>query len=521
MSFLSAFEILGPIMIGPSSSHTAGAARLAQLARSLVEGEIVDVEFVLYNSFASTYEGHGTDRALLAGIMGHGPDDPSIRDAFRIADERGLSYRFTPSDHGEGLAPNSVDMNITTDAGHSMSIHGESMGGGQVVISRIDGVDVDMAGDYNSLFVIHRDVPGVLGALASTLGEHDVNIAFMRSYRTTRGEKAYTIFETDEIPSAESIEEIRSVANVLQATAVEVPGSTPVLPGITVDVNFTSGNQLLERCQEFDLSIGALMRRREEQLTDTEITAQRMKRVLEVMREETMAPIYDPQRSMGGLIGGEAQAVFMSRGTDLEIAGEAITRAISYAMATLERSATMGLIVASPTAGASGVVPGAILGVADTRDIEDDIIIQALFTCCAVGYLIATNAFVSGARGGCQAETGSASAMAAAGLVEMLGGTPEQALHAASLALANMLGLVCDPIRGLVESPCQTRNAGAATNAITSAQLALAGVTSVVPFDEVVQAMYDVGRAMPSTLRETAKGGLAVAPSVCQGCSLD
>jgi L-serine dehydratase len=173
----------------------------------------------------------------------------------------------------------------------------------------------------------------------------------------------------------------------------------------------------------------------------------------------------------------------------------------------------MGRIVAAPTAGASGVLPGVLFSLAETHQLAEDQLVEGLFTAGAVGLVIAKNASLSGAAGGCQAEIGSASAMAAAAAVELVKGSPEQALHAAAIALKNLLGLVCDPVAGLVESPCSKRNAVGTANALVAAEMALAGIESVIPFDEVVAAMYQVGRTLPLTLRETAEGGLAITPT--------
>ena len=173
----------------------------------------------------------------------------------------------------------------------------------------------------------------------------------------------------------------------------------------------------------------------------------------------------------------------------------------------------MGKIVAAPTAGSCGILPGTILSLLEERELPEDIAVMALFTAGAFGMVIATNASIAGAQGGCQAECGSASAMAAAALVEMAGGTPEMCGHACAIAIKNQLGLVCDPIAGLVEVPCVKRNAGGVACAFTAAELALAGIKSVIPVDEVIDAMREVGDAMPCALKETALGGLAATPT--------
>ena len=179
----------------------------------------------------------------------------------------------------------------------------------------------------------------------------------------------------------------------------------------------------------------------------------------------------------------------------------------------------MGLIVAAPTAGSSGIVPGLLLALQEEYGLEDDMVADGLFAASAVGYLAMRNATVSGAVGGCQAEVGVACAMAAAAAVELMGGTPAQSLDAASAALMNLLGLVCDPVGGLVECPCQNRNGAGAANALVCAETALSGIRQLIPFDEMLEAMYAVGRGLPLELRETALGGCAATPSGCRmGC---
>ncbi len=520
MPALSAFEILGPIMVGPSSSHTAGALRCARVAASLMEGQITRVRFTLHNSFAHTYQGHGTDRALVAGILGFDTDDERIRDAFALARERGLTYAFAIAGDNEHLHPNTVDIEMEDDAGMSCSVRGESLGGGRVRVSRVGGVAVDISGDYDTLFVAHRDTPGVLANLTLLLARYGINIAFMRTYRTERGGNAYTVFELDELPPATLLNELRDADAILTATYVRVPGAAPANIPSSSDEFFETAAQLLERCRRLKMNIGAVMAVREAQLTGETEAVSAMKRVLAVMRAETREPIERPRTSLGGLIGGEAQRVALAAGRyAAALTGAVQTQAIARALAVLERSASMGVIVAAPTAGSAGVVPGCVLAVAEHLGLGDAEAGDALFCAAAIGMLLSSNACVAGAEGGCQAEVGSASAMAAAALVQMLGGSPAQALDAASLALANLLGLVCDPVGGLVEVPCQTRNAIGVANAFSAAQLALSGISSLVPFDEMARTMLEVGRALPASLRETARGGIAQAPSAQAACS--
>ena len=285
-------------------------------------------------------------------------------------------------------------------------------------------------------------------------------------------------------------------------------------------MDFKNAKELLALCQEKKLPISEVMRQREILLGETtaEIVDQRMDRVLEIMKDAAFSPIKDPVISMGGLIGGEARRLCEFHDLGKSLCGDVLGKGITYAMATLETNASMGLIVASPTAGSAGIVPGMMLALQEVYGFSDKKIRQALFNAGAIGYLAMRNATVAGAVGGCQAEVGIASAMAASAAVELLGGTPLQCTYAASTVLMNMLGLVCDPVGGLVEYPCQNRNAAGAAVALTSAEMALAGVPQLIPLDEMIAVMYNVGRRIPAELRETALGGCAIAPSACEAC---
>lgn len=238
-----------------------------------------------------------------------------------------------------------------------------------------------------------------------------------------------------------------------------------------------------------------------------------MEKVLNVMLEAAKNALEVEIPSVSGLSGGDAKKHEGYRKIGRTICGDVVNKALARALSCSEVNAAMGRIVAAPTAGASGIIPAAIITAGENIEADNKLMIDALFTASGVGQIIAKNATLSGAEGGCQAECGSASAMAAAALVEMYGGTPEMAFDAAAMALKSKLGLVCDPVAGLVEIPCIKRNATGAVEAMVCADMALAGVKSKIPFDEVVEAMYRIGKTLPTQLRETALGGLAITPT--------
>lgn len=246
---------------------------------------------------------------------------------------------------------------------------------------------------------------------------------------------------------------------------------------------------------------------------DAAIIRERMSGHLAVMREAVALGMTGTVHSRSGLVGGDAALIGAGHGGPLD--GLA-ARAIASAVAVAEVNASMGRVVAAPTGGASGVLPGVLLTLADERGLSDDEIVDALLAAGAIGAVIAARTNLSGAAAGCQAEIGAAAAMAAGAATELLGGSPEQCGHAASLALQGMLGLVCDPVGGLVEVPCVARNATGTAVALSAIQMALSGVRFAIPFDQVAEALASVGRALPVSLRETAAGGLAVTPAARQ-----
>ena len=222
MSFISVFDVLGPNMIGPSSSHTAGAARIGFLAQKMIGGNVVRADFTLYGSFAKTYHGHGTDRALLGGIMGFSTDDMRIRNSFEIAQETGLAYTFTPNEIETEIHPNTVDISMTNKNGQTMTIRGESLGGGKVRIVEINHVQVDFTGEYSAVIVIHQDTPGVAAYITKCLSDRRINIAFMRLFREGKGDIAYTIVESDGRLPEDIVPVIRENPNIHEVMIVQM-----------------------------------------------------------------------------------------------------------------------------------------------------------------------------------------------------------------------------------------------------------------------------------------------------------
>lgn len=278
---------------------------------------------------------------------------------------------------------------------------------------------------------------------------------------------------------------------------------------------YNKATEIIEQTKEENCRISDIVLKNEcklEEASEQQIR-DRIRKVLRVMQEASESAVKKETTSISGLIGGNAVKADKYRAAGNTVCGDTVNKAMARAISSSEVNASMGRIAAMPTAGSNGIVPAAIITAAEKLGLGEEDMIDALLTASGVGQIIKKNATLSGAEGGCQAECGAAAAMAAAAIVEMYGGTPEMAFHAAAIALKSVLGLVCDPVAGLVDVPCSKRNASGVVNAMASADMALAGITSVIPFDEVVDAMYKIGKVMPAALKETALGGLAATPT--------
>lgn len=279
---------------------------------------------------------------------------------------------------------------------------------------------------------------------------------------------------------------------------------------------FKTTRELLVLIERHQLSLADLTLQAEAELQETsvEILQERMLDYYRRMKESVQRGLQITERSRSGLSGGDSKRMLEhSAGGQVSVLGPIFERSIAYALAVLETNAAFGRIVATPTAGSAGICPACLLTWQEVREVDDAVVSKALFTAAGIGKIIGSGACFSGAQGGCQAEVGSACCMAAAAICELDGGTPQQAINAAALALQNTLGLICDPIGGYVEAPCMIRNGLYGIHAFGASALSLAGVSSIVPFDEVVGALREVGNKMPRIYKETSEGGLATTPT--------
>ena len=449
------------------------------MARKLFGEQPERAVFTLYGSFAATGSGHGTDKALVAGILELATDDPRVADAFALAKAAGVQVDIVWDTTTEVARPNTVDIRCESREGRTLEMRGVSIGGGAAVIRRINGIDVDITGERTSVVVHQRDERGVLAHIAGVLADCGINIANANLHRTAKRGDAYTVLETDSAVDASVRELLMDHPDIINARVVPATcaGDGEEVP-VPEDAeerfarwDYASGEELLALCEREHVTIAQAFRAREEALcakqgTEAGIDAY-LDRVLEVMGNAATEPLGNPQPSVGGLIGGEAaklRAALEDADPRHRLVDPLAARAAQYALATLETNGRMGVIVATPTAGSAGVLPGVLLALRDERGFSHDQLREGILTAAGLGYLIARNASVSGAEGGCQAEVGSAAAMAAAAAVTLAGGAPDRCLAAGANVMMSLLGLVCDPVGGLVEVPCQKRNATAASS---------------------------------------------------------
>lgn len=443
MSISSIFEIIGPVMIGPSSSHTGGAYRMGIKARTLLKEEPVQIRIVLYNSYARTCQGHKTHVAILSGCLGFGPTDHRIIGSFEYASNSNirviLSYSFD-----ESLHPNTADIELTSTSGRSLRLRAISIGGGAIQVQEVaESHSSDRGGFYpverkNEDFTGIEDIPVICGleSFSELLGEAE-----------NKGISLSEIILNQESRAAGALEE-----------------------------------DILAKVSE----------------------------ILNVMKKAINRGVKGNVSTLGGLSGKDASLISDRKGSKQVLRDPAFSKTLAYALAVNEVNASMGVVAAAPTGGACGVLPAVLLAMAESHNLEEENIIRALVTAGGIGARIAKKTSLSASVAGCQVEVGVAVAMASGALVELLGGTPREAIEASAIGLKSYLGLACDAIAGLVEVPCIKRNAIGGSASLAAAQMALLGIKSQVPMDEVVWALADIGSKMPLCFRDTVSAGLAL-----------
>ena len=492
-------------MIGPSSSHTAGMARIGKMAHQIIgAADPVSVGLTLSPKLKSTYVGHRTDAALIGGAIGLSESDPKLRQAIETAHEQGIatSVDFLP----EGKYPqNTALLTIRCKDGRIGTVLGTSIGGGSIEITAVDDVPLRIDADAFHLIVWSQ----------SALDAGAVPAADLQSGKNEAGFVSCLTFSCE--PAEDVIKALQATPGVERVNLVR-----PVLAyGVT-----------LKTAKVSDSCEAACRQAREQGVPLSEIAiAYEMNRsgfTRERVRHQMLLHLQQMRTAVAEGLKGQKMLYGLTSGHDgkqlLEaiaqgktISGGIVPEAVARAIGVMEYNGAMGCVVAAPTAGSSGIVPGSMTMVQDHYHFSDDQIIDALFVAGLMGVIMAArNVSFSGSVGGCQGEVGVSSAIAAAALTSLFSKDPEAPPHAMAMCLKNLLGLVCDPIAGPVEVPCIKRNAVGVANAFVSADMALAGIRSFIPPDEVIDALVDVEQRMPTELRSATIGGLACTATGCR-----
>lgn len=492
-------DVVGPVMRGPSSSHSAASVRIGRLARDLCGGspDRVLVEFDTEGSLATTHDSQGSDMGLFGGLLGWAADDARLPDSAAAIAAAGIDLEIRIATLHDPH-PNTYRLTLHKD-GIEHTLVALSTGGGMIEVVELDGTTVSLYGDYAvTLLDVEDDGETTAEVLRAREDIDEVRICGGAPIRVLA--LAQSFVEDADLPAVSRVRRLASVLPVLSRKGLSVPFLHASEMVATAD---PKTRKLSDFALEYECARGGI--------APDEVLAQ-MQRILEIMRGGVQE----------GLAGTEYQdrilprqshqfAAMLESGKLLD--GGILNQAILYVTALMEVKSSMGVIVAAPTAGSCATFPGTCLAAADTLDAADDATVRAMLSAGLIGVFTATRSSFAAEVGGCQAETGAGAAMAAAALVELAGGNAAQGLSAASHALQNVLGLVCDPIANRVEAPCLGRNVAGAANGLACANIALAGYDHLIPLDEVLDAHREISENMARELRCTALGGLSITPT--------
>lgn len=508
MKAISLFnDVLGPVMRGPSSSHTAAPFFIGRLARALLGDEPAAATFTFDpgGSFGQVYHQQASDLGFAAGLMGWSITDERFGQALELAVERGLEIRFAVEPLARADHPNTVDIQLRGHSGKELHLVAKSIGGGALIVDEIDGWSVDLTGDAHDLLVL---VDSLTGAAIVELLDTDSE-ALEPVRRQTSGDEVYLHSRRRSPLPDQALNRLAETPGVQRIWSA--PPVCFVQQGAPL---FANALEMVALAEQRGLSLGQVALAYESVLlglSEAQVLAEGVRR-FEVMRAAVHRGLGSPLPSMQ-LLRPSAGQIYGAEATGSLAVGGLHTRAAARAMAVMHVNGGSGVVCAAPTAGSAGTLPGVLVTLFEELGLNQEDTARALLAAAAVGLILAVRATFAAEVAGCQVEIGAAGAMAAAAVVEAAGGTAQQACDAAAISFQNTMGSVCDLVQGIVEIPCHTRNAVAASSAFVCADLILGGYDNPIPLDETIDAVYAVGKMLPRELKVTALGGLALAPS--------
>ncbi len=494
-------DVIGPVMRGPSSSHCAASLRIARLCRDLMGGDIrnILIEFDPNGSLATTHKDQGSDMGLFGGFLGWNADDERLPDAEKYINDAGISVAIEILDIGASH-PNTYKITLSNEK-ETRRLTAISTGGGMIEVIEIDGAKVSQAGDFFVSLIYCRDAGEIVPFLESNI-EFDEIVVHNGDHQfiEIKSQKFYDDEVLDELLALESvlfIKQLNPVLPVLSRKNLQVPFITCEE---MLAYNKSKDLQLWELAVHYESARGAISHRE---------VFEKMRSIVRIMDNAIRIGLKGTKYS-DRILGSQSLQLREQLGNNRLIGGDANNTIIMYVSAMMEVKSSMGVIVAAPTAGSCGALPGAVIGTAESLNLAEDEVVKAMLAAGMIGVFVAAHATFAAEVGGCMAETGAGAGMAAAAIVGMANGTLTQAIGAASLALQNSLGLICDPIGNRVEAPCLGRNVLAATNAVSCSNMALSNYDHLIPLDEVIETMQAVGNQIHHTLRCTNLGGLSI-----------
>jgi len=499
-------DVIGPVMRGPSSSHCAAALRIGRIARDLMDGQVEEVLIQIdpNGSLATTHKSHGSDLGLFAGLLGWDVTDERLPDSEQEVKKAGIKTKIEITDINASH-PNTYKLTLKNSQ-EEHKIKAISSGGGIIEILEINGIKISIFGDYFETLLLHEsDDESIVEYLKKNIIFDEIN--FFKATETSIIEiKSQKMLENNiikEFTSKYKLQSIKQISPVL-----------PILSRKNVKVPFTTCKQMMKYNKDKNLDLWELALQYESvrgNITKDEVF-QKMREIALIMKSSIQHGLKGTEykdRILGYQSGKFEEQMKNNRLLD----GGILNRIILYTTTMMEVKSSMGIIVAAPTAGSCGTLPGTVIGTGGYLNLSCEEMTKAMLAAGMIGVLIATRTTFAAEVCGCQAECGAASGMAAAALVSLAQGTTKQAVDAASVALQNSLGMICDPVANRVEVPCLGKNVMAASNALVCANMALANFDVVIPLDEVIDTMDKVGKSLPHELRCTALGGLSITKS--------
>lgn len=500
-------NVLGPVMRGPSSSHTAAALRIGCIARQLL-GESPSEALFIFDpdgSLATTYLGQGSAMGLAGGLTGLSVADPLLSNWNTICEKSGLSLNFKIEKYG-AVHPNTYKGSVKGQKGASITFTAISTGGGAVLFTEVNETPVSFDGSGHEIIAQIRNFAGREFILKTLKTKADNTIVIRESADFIHLHSTGSLTGKSGLTGLRKSKDIGWICSCAPVMPVVMNHDPRVSFKDIYDfagIVTAKGGRLSDYAIEYEASVGKI-RKNEILKLSTEY--------LIVIRESILTGLKGTSWS-DRILHSQSPLIRKAAKAGTLIPDNLINEIISSVSAIMETKSSMGVILAAPTAGSCGTVGGVLIPAGKTLKKDDESLARALLAAGLVGVFIADVTGFAAEEGGCQYECGAASGMAASALVELAGGDASTALKAASLALQNIVGMVCDPVAGRVEVPCLGKNIMAALNALASANMALAGFDPVIPLGEVIEAMKSVGDSLPHELRCTGKGGLSVTPS--------